>query len=103
MFTRSQLLDVIDELELSPNTYQNCEKLATFYTIYDHLYGENPSPQIREPLREVIIGSYGESDFLSAVEGKSPEAVFPILDELMQAVMIFQPRLYEATLQKLRE
>jgi hypothetical protein len=36
MFSKKELMDAIDELERSPSTYQNAEKLATFYLLYDH-------------------------------------------------------------------
>lgn len=101
MLTKSQLLDAIDDLESMINTYQDCEKLATFYMLYDHLYGDK-KPQV-ETTREVMIGKYGESDFLQAVEGKSAEVVWQILDELMDSVQAFQPRLYNAVLQQLAE
>lgn len=102
MFTKAQLLDAIDELEMSPSTYQNCEKLATFYSLYDHLFGDRrPMPAV-ETTQEVIIGQYGGSDFLQAVEGLQAEAVWPVLNELMDSVNAFQPRLYEAVLQRLR-
>lgn len=101
MFTKSQLLDAIDELELAAETYQNCEKLATFYSLYDHLYGDKKP--VVEATREVIIGKYGESDFLRAVEGKDANTVWSIMDELMDSVLAFQPRLYNAVLQQLAE
>ena len=101
MLTKSQLLDAIDELESMTTTYQDCEKLATFYLLYDHLYGDK-KPQL-ETTREVMIGKYGESDFLKAVDGKEAETVWQIMDELMDSVQAFQPRLYNAVLQQLRE
>jgi hypothetical protein len=47
MFSKVELLDAIDELENSPATYQNAEKLATFYLLYDHLYIQ------KEPLQRI--------------------------------------------------
>lgn len=101
MFSKAQLLDAIDELELAAETYQNCEKLATFYSLYDHLYGEK-KPLV-DTTREVIIGKYGESDFLRAIEGKDAATVWAILDDLMDSVLAYQPRLYNAVLQQLAE
>ena len=96
MFTKNELLDAIDELEESAPTYQNCEKLATFYMLYDHLYGDK-RPMF-ETVRQTVIDDYGDSDFLRSVAGSDAEKVFSIMDELMESVKLLQPRLYEATL-----
>ncbi len=101
MFTKNQLLEAIDELEMSQATYQNCEKLATFYSIYDHLYGERIPAQ--ETSREVIISSHGESEFLRAIEGQESSKVWEVIDELLETIKALNPRLYQATLQELRE
>lgn len=103
MFNKNELLDAIDELEMSPATYQNCEKLATFYNLYDHLYGTGGQTARVEPVREVTIGQHGGSEFLRLVEGKDAEEAWKTMDELMEAVKTLQPRLYEATLRRFRE
>ena len=36
MFSEAELSKAIDELEKTPVTYQDAEKLATFYILYDH-------------------------------------------------------------------
>lgn len=103
MFSRAEILNAIDELETSPATYQNAEKLATFYSIYDHLYvKEEPMSRI-ESIKEVIIGKYGDSEFMKAIEGKKAEDVWLVLDELLGIVQALQPRLYNATIEKLKE
>lgn len=101
MFTKNQLLEAIDELEMSQATYQNCEKLATFYSLYDHLYGDK-IPMAQDTSREVIISSHGESEFLRAIEGQDSEKVWMVIDELLETIKALNPRLYQATLQELR-
>lgn len=104
MFTRNELLDSIEELERSPKTFQNIQKLATFYSIYDHLYGYSySSAPAKESVKEVIIGKHGDSEFLQIIEGKEADKVYSVLDELMETIQALQPRLYEATLQQLRD
>jgi len=103
MFTRDELLDAIDELEMSPSTYQNCEKLATFYSLYDHLFGIGEYSAAAEPVREVIIRKYGDSEFFAAIDGADAQTVWNIIGELMDAVKVLQPRLYEATLQRIKD
>ncbi len=103
MFSKSQLLDAIDELEAAPATYQNAEKLATFYSLYDHLYCEK-EPFVRsELIDESVIGNYGDSEFLSIIAGMNADKVWSIMNELMEAVNALQPRLYNATIDKLKE
>ena len=103
MFTKDQLLDAIDELEMSPSTYQNAEKLATFYSLYDHLYVRKQPMNLVETTREVTIDRYGDSDFLQAIDGKKSEDVWMVMDELMQTLQVLNPRLYQAMIDKLRE
>lgn len=103
MFSRAELINAIDELEQSPATYQNAEKLATFYLLYDHLFVDK-EPVIRtEPTEEIIIADYGGSEFLQVIAGQDAEAVWPVIDELVEAVRVLQPRLYTATIEKLKE
>lgn len=102
MFTKSELLDIMEELENSPKTFQNIQKLATFYSIYDHLYGGNIMP-VQETVRKEVVDDYGDTDFLQAVAGADAREVFMIMDEMVTVIQTLQPRLYEASLQKLRE
>ena len=103
MFSKNELLDAIDELEMSPATYQNAEKLATFYVLYEHLYLKKEPVSRVESVNEVIIGDYGDSEFLQTVMGMKSENVWMIVDELMDAVKTLQPRLSQATIAKLKE
>ena len=103
MFTKSELLDAIDELEASPATYQNAEKLATFYLLYDHLYvTKEPEARI-ESVEEVKIYRYGDSEFLQVISGQKSEDVWKIIDELMTTVRVLQPKLYQATIDKIKK
>lgn len=103
MFSKSQLLDAIEELESSPATFQNAEKLAVFYQLYDHLYTRKEPEKIIETVGEVTINKYGASEFLTAIEGQEADQVWPIIDELMTTIKALQPRLYEATMDRIRE
>ena len=101
MFKKNELLDAIDELEANPATFQNCQKLATFYLLYDHLYG-NSRPDLTEA-RVSVIDHYGDTEFLQIVSGSDAQKVFTVMDELMETVKVLQPRLYEATLTMLAD
>lgn len=103
MFTKDQLLDAIDELEMSPSTYQNAEKLATFYSLYDHLYVRKQPMNLVETTREVTIDRYGDTEFYKVIEGKKAEDVWPIIDELMSTIKALQRKLYDATIDRLKD
>jgi hypothetical protein len=103
MFSKNELLDAIEELEMSPATFQNAEKLATFYTLYDHLYVRKEPVSRIESINEVIIDDYGDSEFLRLIAGRKSEDVWKIIDELMEAVLVLQPKLYNAVIDKLKE
>lgn len=103
MFSKNELLDAIDELEMSPATYQNAEKLATFYLLYDHLYVQKEPVNRFEQVREVTINKYEGSELYKAISGQNAAAVWAVIDELMATLQLLQPKLYRATIDKLKE
>lgn len=103
MFSKSQLLDAIDELEACPNTYQNAEKLATFYTLYDHLFVHKEPMNRIESTREVTIDRYGDNEFFKAISDKKADKVWMVMDELMTTIQVLQPKLYQATIDRINE
>ena len=103
MFSKNELLDAIDDLEMAPATYQNAEKLATFYTLYDHLYVREVPKNLVEMTREVTIDRYGDTEFLKAIDGMNAEKAWKIMDELMTTLMALQRKLYDATIDKLQK
>lgn len=103
MFSKNELLDAIDDLEMAPATYQNAEKLATFYTLYDHLYVREVPKNLVEMTREVTIDRYGDTEFLKAIDGMNAEKAWKIMDELMSTLMALQRKLYDATIDRLKQ
>lgn len=103
MFSRNELLDAIDDLEMAPATYQNAEKLATFYLLYDHLYTRKEPVNLVETTKEVTIDRYGDTEFLQTIEGMNAEKAWLIIDELMTTIMALQHKLYDATIDRLKD
>lgn len=109
MITEQDLLEAIKECESGVPSLQLCEKLACLYTVYDHLYGFTNNntysydslPKITEETVKQELDRYGDSDFLSVIEGKEPKEVFSVLDELMDTLQIMVPRLYSSVISKL--
>ena len=113
MITENDLQEAIHKClgESSPNA-NTCIKLAAYYTIQHELFGKigNPdlSPITPEQSYSFVPGPAGEiiydsgSEFSRAIDGRAQEEVWPIMDELMQAVEGLLPRLYDATMRKLQ-
>ena len=96
MISKAELESAIHEYEAAPNNYSNCEKLATFYSLYDHMYGA-------EPIREKAVEYHGKSEFADIVNGIDPTHAWSVMDELMDAISVLNPKLYRGALDKLRE
>ena len=94
MISRTEIENAIREYEAAPNNYSNCEKLATFYTLYDHMYGA-------EPKGEEVVAYQGKSEFADTVNGKSPAHAWAVMDEVMDAISVLNPKLYRGALEKL--
>lgn len=103
MILQQDLLKGIREMENAPQTYQNMQKLATFYTIYEHLYPSNAYQDQIKTVQQEIADYYGDTDFLRLIEGKDAEKLWLLMDELMESVKVLQPRLYDATMQQLKD
>ncbi len=112
MITEQALQEAIAECqgERNPNR-DTCMMLAAFYTIQDHLYpGESrmPSYSFAEPPDKdqysgaESVGSYGSSDFLLAIQGKDPGAMWRIMDELMDTLKMVNERIYNGIMRKIR-
>lgn len=98
MISKRDLLDAIAECERSPQNYRDCQKLATFYTLYDHLY---PSGQTVDRVEETTVGLCGDSEFLKAIEGADAKKAWTTIDELMSTIKAMQPNLYQGVLAKI--
>ena len=101
MFSKNELLNAIDELEKAPATYQNAEKLAVFYLLYDHLFVEKQPVNRIEPVKEVTIDRYEGSEFYEAIEGQQAAQVWAVINELMATIQALQPKLYQATIDRI--
>ena len=113
MITEQDLQEAIAECQGVRNPNANTAiKLAAFLTIQRELFGDQvasgasfaPAPPeniIRYSGAE-SVGEYGESDFLQAVKGKDPAAVWAIMDELMDTLKMVNERVYNSFMRKIR-
>lgn len=101
MPTREELLKAIADVSKLPDTYSKCQKLATFYILLNSLYPEEDFKNGMSTQFQNTIPEFGSSEFLQKIKGHDMGSVFSILDELMDAVKVFNPKLYNNTIQKL--
>ena len=103
MITKHDLEAAIAECQGKRNPdAKTCIMLAAFYTIRREMYGEEKEAVYSyapAPVETVQLES--GTDFAKAVNGRHPEEIMPVMDELMQTLAILQPRLYTAVMVKL--
>lgn len=105
MIREEDLKEAIAECEgsRSPNA-STCLKLAAYYALLDRKIGSNEhpsSPQYSFAAEPDII--FGDSEFSQLVEEKGISKCFPVIDEMMGALEMLIPKLYNATMRKLEE
>lgn len=106
MITRKDIEEAIAECQGVRNpTAKTCIKLAAFLTIREYMFNDN---------RDSLTGYSGEqpravsaigidSDFLNAIAGKPETDVLEIMDDVMNSVKYFNPRLYADAIRRLKE
>ena len=98
MITEQDLLEAIAECqgERDPDA-RTCRNLASFYTILDHINQE------LQPTFNQYSGDdgYTNSELSKAIQEKGLANILPALDELLDAVQVYNPKLYKSFLRKL--
>ncbi len=103
MVTKRELLQAIADCEAGVDSFQNCQKLATLYTLKDHLYPSEPvAQQSRDFEVERTVAVEGNTDFLKALDGKSASGAWAVMDELMSTLSVLNTRLYEGVLRRIQ-
>lgn len=97
MVTERELYEAIAECKDQKNPNANtCMKLASYYTILDHLKPEYSFAA--EPTRQVYDSG---SEFSDAIKGKDMMDVLKVIDDLMDTIGVLSPKLYEVTMEKI--
>lgn len=102
MIKEQELRDAIAECQGQRNPNANtCIKLASYYTILDHITEEPKLPEI--PTYSYAAPPTYESDteFGQKVANMDIIDVMTIMDELMTTLSIINPRLYNGVMAKL--
>jgi hypothetical protein len=120
MLDKAEIRKEIARLEYEESSYHNYAMLADLYVIRKqmqedekgsrstrlHAYSGEPDPAVQAAASQAevpqTVGSYGDSDFLRAIEGKKPSTVWPIMDELMDTLAVVNARVYNSVMQKIK-
>lgn len=107
MISKKELEEAIQECKSLPATYQSCEKLATLFNVYDHLYAEQVQPvslhRETQIVQQEVIHNPGDSEFCKLIDGKDAKKVWDVIEELMQTIEVVNSRLHTAVIMKLSE
>ena len=90
-----------------------CIKLAAYYTILNQLYPQEQDEQEVHAMPVLPAQSFaadpdtvnyeGDSEFARIVRELPVSRMMPIIDEMMDALSVLQPRLYDAVMRRLSE
>lgn len=115
MITEHDLVEAIAECQgqRNPNA-STCIKLAAFYIIKDHMFADKSNEYDDDDtvysyamgkgadidIDEEIMYESG-TDFSQAIQGKTQFEILQIMDELMTALQVVNPRLYASVMRRL--
>ena len=111
MITERDLLEAIAECQgqRNPNA-TTCVKLASYYTILNQMktseqteVPEMPKYSFAPPPTADAITGLGDSEFSQAVEGKTIEEIWPVMEELMEVIEATNIGLYHGVIRKLKK
>lgn len=99
MISNAEIKKAIAECqgEENPNAY-TCIKLAAYYTILNN--NEAQLSYASRPVEAVRLNS--DSEFFEAIRGVDTNDILAVMDELMDGVKAMIPKLYNATLERLK-
>lgn len=101
MITEQELREAIAECQGQRNPNANtCIKLASYYTILDHMEKEIIQPQIQS--YSFASAPYSsDTEFGQRIANMDINDVLTVMDELMTTLSIINPRLYNGVMAKL--
>ena len=117
MITEKEVAQAIEECMREPVTGNKRAVLADLIIIQDYLFGEPTraqevpqpmpmqsysAPQTLEQV-EIYVETNGDSEFLKVVNGRKAERVWPLINELVEAVKILHPRMYTTFIDKVQD
>ncbi len=92
MPTKEDLQQAITSLEAQEPTFDTCSKLNVYYSLLERYYGNTP--------KGVTYNS--DSEFMKCAGKSDINTLYATIDELMDCIVLVNPKLYEGVLAKLR-
>lgn len=100
-------LDIINgtiaEWEQKDLTFLVVERLAWLYIVRDNALMRVKEDTGEEPVMMPAVAISSGSEFMEACSKADPVKMWAVLDDLMNAVKQLQPRLYDATIDSLKQ
>ncbi len=101
MITEKELLEAIAECQGQRNPNANtCIKLASFYTILDHIEKEDEKPVYSFSSAPQVTYT-SETEFAKRIQGMEINDVLAVFDELMTTLSVVNPALYKSVMRML--
>lgn len=93
LITRKDLLEAIEKCQGQKNPNANtCIKLAAYYTILDHTPEDTEYSFASKP---------SNSEFMRIIRKKNRDAVLLVIDDMLDELEGFAPKLYYETMERL--
>ena len=99
MISIEQINGEIAVLEEQVPTHIIMQKLASLYVVRDHMVIPKTG-EVRQDIPDTL-SVYGSSEFLKTIDGKSTRKVMLVVDELIDALQVLNPRLVSNFFEKL--
>lgn len=106
MITEKEVQTAIEECLREPITGTKRTALADLIIIQDYLFGEprqddGPPVAMYSEAAEKEIKTGVGTEFLEAVDGRKADKVWRVIDELVEAIKVLHPRMYQAFISKI--
>ena len=111
MITEKDLQEAIAECQGKKNPNANtCIMLAAFLTIQKEMFGKQQEEELSQipaysyataPVGEITYSS--DTEFSQGIQGMRSDEVIGIMDELMTALQVVNPRLYASVMRRIEE
>lgn len=102
MIREEDLMEAIAECQgqRNPNA-TTCMKLASYYTILDHIKPAEPIPQYSFASAPEEAAYDSGTEFSDRIQGMDINDVLAVMDELMTTLNALNPRLYDGVMSRL--
>ena len=95
-----QIRNKIESLEAAETTWDNLQRLATLYSVYDHLSGEKTHILASDVVQ--VMPDCGIGEFEEAVSRKPIYPLIDLLSEHMEVIKTLFPKEYRSLIEQIK-